>query len=248
VKKSEGGQEMTTEQKPPGCIAVPVLIVVVPLRLLWELLRAVGRFTGAYVLRPIAIALYHVLLRPLAWLLKTLWQLFRALMQGVAWLFRTLGRPLWWLLRVLVLIPLVWSAEEVLAPVAEFVWSYVLRPFGIALGWTLRMLVTPFVYAVRWLALGLAALWRLLVPALVVIGRGIAYCWHLAGLVLFHVFVRPAVWTWRTLVMPVLRAVAAAWRATVVPAARWFGSHVWEPARAAARSVSRALGLDTRAR
>ncbi len=228
----------TTGQEPPGCVAIPVLIVVVPLRLLWEVLAAVGRFVGAYVLRPIGIALHYVFVRPLVWLLN-------AIGWALAWLWGVvLWPPLRWLLRVLVWIPLRWVVMEILVPVARFLWRYVLRPFGVSLAWMLVMLLRPFV----WLGRGLAALWGLLWPGLVAFGRLIAYCWRLAGIVLFHVFVRPVVWAWQTLVMPVLRVIAAVWRAVVVPAARWFGSRVWEPARAAARSVSRALGLDTRSR
>ena len=91
---------------------------------------------------------------------------------------------------------------------------------------------------------GLAALWRtVLWPFLAALGRLVAYAWHLAGVVLFHLPVRPVRFVWRTVVRPVLCAVAYVWRVTVVRAARWAGVHVWEPARAVTRSVSRALGF-----
>ncbi len=248
---------MTTGQEPPGCVAIPVLIVVVPLRILWEVLCAAGRFAAAYVLRPIALALYHALLRPLAWLLYRLWK-------GTSWVSRVLARALWWLLKVFVLIPLWWVTKMILVPVARFLWWYLLRPLGrglMALGRLLAPVLAAIGRAIAycWRLAGLVLFnlfvrpvvwtWRTLVrPVLAATGRVIAYCWRLAGTLLFHVLVRPVRWGWRTLVMPVLRTAAAAWRATVVPAARWFRSRVWEPARAAARSVSRALGLDTRAR
>lgn len=194
---------------------IPALIVVVPVRLLWELLSAVARFTGSYVLRPVG------------WLLHTL-----------------LVRPLRWTLRVFVLLPLRWVGERLLVPLGRLVLRYALRPLGIALAWVLSIALIPVVFAARWVGRGLAALWRALWPLLAVLGRFLAWTWHLAGLVLFHLLVRPVRFLWRVLVRPVLGALRAAWRVTVRPAARWLRVHVWEPTRAAGRSVTRALGLD----
>jgi hypothetical protein len=196
---------------------IPALIVVVPVRLVWELLSAVARFVRAYVLRPVG------------WLLFTL-----------------LVRPLRWTLRVFVLLPLRWVAERLLVPVGRLIARYVLRPVGIALAWALSIALIPVVFAGRWIGRGLAALWRALWPLLTAVGRLLAWTWHLAGVVLFHLLVRPVRYLWRLLVRPVLGALAWAWRVSVRPAARWLRGHVWEPARAAGRSVTRALGLDAR--
>lgn len=196
---------------------IPALIIVVPVRLLWELLSVIARLVGAYVLRPIG------------WLLYTL-----------------LVRPLRWTLRVFVLLPLRWVGERLLVPLGRLVLRYVLRPVGIALAWAVSIALIPVVFAARWIGRGLAALWRALWPLLAAFGRFLAWTWHLAGLVLFHALVRPVRFVWRVLVRPVLAALGWAWGVTVRPAARWLRVNVWEPVRATARSVSRALGLDAR--
>jgi hypothetical protein len=128
----------------------------------------------------------------------------------------------------------------------RLIFRYVLRPAGIALAWVVAIAFVPVAFVARWIGRGLAALWRGLWPLLAAFGRFLAWTWHLAGLVLFHLLVRPARLLWRVLVRPVLRAVRWAWQVTVRPAARWLRVHVWEPARAAGRSVTRALGLDAR--
>ncbi|MEV5710435.1 hypothetical protein [Actinoallomurus sp. NPDC052274] len=201
----------------PGCITVPIMIVVVPIRLLWELVALIGRLVGRYVLRPIGWLVYQVLIRP------------------VAWLFR-----------VLVVLPLRWVAEAILVPLGRAVYRYLLRPVGRALAWCLAMLLVPVAYAARWIGRGLAALWRAVWPLLAALGRAIAYFWRLAGIVLFHLLVRPVRWIWRTFALPVLRVVAWIWRVTVLTPARWVRVNVLKPAGAAVRSVFRALGLDTR--
>ena len=104
----------------------------------------------------------------------------------------------------------------------------------------------PVAYAGRWIGRGLAAFWRGLWPLLVAFGRFLAWTWHLAGVVLFYLLIWPLRLLWRAVVRPVLGALRWAWRMTVNPVARWLRTHVWEPARAAGRSVTRALGLDAR--
>jgi hypothetical protein len=215
------------DNDPPGCLTIPLLVIVVPIRLLWELLSALGRVVRAYVLRPIGWLLHNVLVRPLAWVLGEL-----------------VLRPLRWVLRVLVLRPLRWVVLAIVAPVGRVLLRHVLRPVGRGVVVVLAILLIPVVYAAEWLGRGIAALWRVaLWPLLAAFGRLLARTWWLAGLILFHLLVRPARLLWRVLFRPVLRAVRWAWRATVVPAARWLRGNVWEPARAAGRSVSRALGL-----
>jgi hypothetical protein len=169
-------------------------------------------------------------------------------------------------------LPVRWVQQVVLVPLGLLVLRYVVRPFGKAMAWVAAIVARPLVWVLRWLGRGLAALgrglaalgrwlgrglvalgrglavlWRTVVwPLLVVFGRLLAASWHLAGVVLFHLLVRPVRFLWRALVRPALRAVRRAWRATVVPMARWTRAHVWEPARVTARSVSRSIGLDTR--
>lgn len=212
---------------------IPALIIVVPIRLLWELLSAIGRFTRAYVLRPLGLLAYAVLVRPLVWLVRRpLW-----------WLIR---HPLWWVLRVLILQPSRWVVERLVVPLGRMILRYVLRPAWIAFAWVVTILWIPVAFAARWIGRGLAALWRVLWPLLAAFGRVLAWTWHLAGVVLFYLLIWPLRIVWRGVVRPVLGALRWAWRLTVSPAARWLRRHVWEPARAAGRSVSRALGLDAR--
>lgn len=244
-----------TDDAPPGCLTIPLLIVVVPVRLAWEVLSAAGRLLRAYVVRPIG------------WLL---WWAARYL----------LAYPLWWVLRTFVLLPARWIFDRVLVSLTRAIMGYVLRPLWAGLVWLAAVVAIPLAYLARrlrrallvlvegivWLVSaiavpvtwilrrigrGLAVLWRVLVqmmlwPVLRAVGRLVVHTWRLAGVVLFHLLVRPVRFLWRVLVTPVLRAVAWAWRVTVVRAARWTRVHVWEPARASARSISRALGLATR--
>jgi hypothetical protein len=230
------------ENDAPGCLTIPLLIIVVPIRLLWEVLSALGRFVQAYVMRPIGWLLYNGLVRPLWWVLRVL------VLRPLWWVLLVLVlRPLWWVLRVLVFRPARWVWQRILVPLGRMFLRYVLKPLWTALAWVAAMVLVPFTYLARWLVRGLVAFWRaVLWPVLAAFGRLIAQTWRLAGLVLFHLLVRPVRFLWRTLVRPVLRAIAYGWRATVVPAARWARAAVWEPARAAGRSVSRALGLDSR--
>jgi hypothetical protein len=86
----------------PGCLTIPVLVVVVPLRLLWELLALIGRLLDACVLRPIRWVLHNAVVRPLRWLLINL-----------------VLRPAAWLLRLLIVQPLRWLARTVLAPIGR---------------------------------------------------------------------------------------------------------------------------------
>jgi hypothetical protein len=232
----------SVESDAPGCLAIPLLIIVVPIRLLWEVLSALERFVQAYVVRPIGWLLYNGLVRPLGWVLRVL------VLRPAWWVLRVLVlRPLWWVLRVLVFQPARWVWQAVLVPLGRVFLRYVLKPLWTALAWVITMVWVPFAHLARWLVRGLVALWRVVLwPFLAAFGRLVAWTWHLAGVVLFHLLVRPVRFLWRVTVRPVLRAIAYAWRSTVVPAGRWVRVRAWEPARAAGRSVSRALGLDAR--
>jgi hypothetical protein len=202
----------------PGCVTIPLLIIVLPVRLLWEVLSVIGRLLGAYVLRPLGWLLYNALVRPVAWVLREL-----------VW------RPIRWALRVLVVVPLRWVGRRILLPLGRALLRYVLVPLLSGLAWLVMLVARP-------VGRVLAALW----PVLAAFGRLLAHTWRLAGVILHHLLVRPLKFLWRVVLRPVLRAVRRIWRATVVPAARWFRHHVGEPVRAAGRSVSRALGLDAR--
>jgi hypothetical protein len=216
----------SVDNRPPGCVTIPLLIIVLPVRLLWEALKVIGRLVNAYLLRPLGWLLYNALVRPVAWVLREL-----------VW------RPIRWMVRVLVVLPLRWVGRRILLPLGRALLRYVLVPLLSGLAW----LVMLVMLVARPVGRALAALWRaVLWPVLAAFGRLLAYTWRLAGVILYHLLVRPLKFLWRMVLKPVLRAVRQIWRATAVPAARWFRHHVWEPVRAAGRSVSRALGLDAR--
>ena len=237
---------MTTESPAPGCLIWPArviaILIFVPLRLLWEVVAAIGRAVEAWVIRPISLLLHHVLVRPVRWLFT-----------------------------VLVVIPLRWLWRAVLTPVGRWLWTYVLFPVaravGWALGWLLLIILTPFVYVGELIGKGLRAFYRWIRPALAALGRlladALSYAWGVAtvvvrfiGRVLYHTLVRPVRWLWRIVIRPVLAAmgfaIAWAWRVAVVQPARWAHKNVLRPATQTVnevrRTVIRAFGLGTRSR
>ncbi|WP_441246123.1 hypothetical protein [Kitasatospora sp. McL0602] len=196
----------TDDRRPGGCLTGVVravaLVVVVPVRLLVELLAVVLRPVGIaadWVVRMVGLALYWVFV----WPFLTVWR----------YVLAPLGR-------VLVVAPLRWLLREVLAPVGRvllaglvvlargFAWlvdillvvplralyRYVLAPLGRAVAWVLRWLVAvPVVW-----------LWEtLLYPVLRVVGRAVAWAWRVGGLVWRFAVVRPCRWVRREVWWPV---------------------------------------------
>ncbi|WP_406076870.1 hypothetical protein [Micromonospora sp. NBC_00858] len=212
---------------PPAAAELPLvaavargvaLVVVLPVRLLWELIAATGRLLYRYLLGPTGRFLRRWLLAPLAWALH-----------------RLLWVPLVWVARTFVWLPLVWLGH-VMAWVARVVLRPPLVLFGRALVWLVEHLV---VRPLRWLGTVLAPAGRLVVAA--VVGA-----WRVAGWLLrllYRPLLRGLRWAWSAIVVPVARGVGAAWRATVSPVARWIRRSVLDPARLASREVLTALGL-----
>lgn len=239
-----GGPPATGEGE--GCLVVAIrmpirvlaLIVVLPLRLAWDALCAVGRG-----LRVALRALWRYVLAPPLIALGRL---------AVA-LWRRVLAPLG---RLLIVIPLVWLCRSVLVPVidgfvaavvflaryglvgpAAALWRYVLAPIGRGLAWLLPLVVF----------LPLAFLWqRIVVP----VGKATGIV--LVLLVRFAL-VWPAVALWRHVVLPlgrglrwlllvlVVTPLVFVWRRIVVPVAREVGTALWHAWRVAAY-VSRAVG------
>ncbi|WP_229401340.1 hypothetical protein [Micromonospora okii] len=220
----------TREPQPPPLITVlargVALVVVLPVRLLWELLVGTARWIGRWLLSPIGRALRAWVLRPLAWLA-----------------YRLLWVPLAWLAGHLLWRPLVWVFRTLVRPVA--------RVLVDALDWLIRHLLVPLVELVkRAFGPALAALGRGLWRLLLLVAGALRYAWRLAGRVLgflYRQLVRPvglAVrWVWRHTAVPVGRALRAAWRATVAPALRWLNGSILTPIRQATRELLTALGL-----
>ncbi|WP_329554903.1 hypothetical protein [Streptomyces sp. NBC_00696] len=168
-------------QPPEGCLAVAirvpvrivVLVLVVPVRLVWDGLVVSGRFLHRTVLRPVARAVF-------VWPWVALWRYV------VVPLAKALGR----LATVLLLVPLGWLYRYVFTPVghglawvagriaAGLVWVYarVLTPFGHACAWVLNGVAA----GVAWVAGGVSTVLAWLGRYLLVVPAGWLYAWVLA--------------------------------------------------------------------
>ncbi|MBW8482099.1 hypothetical protein [Actinomadura parmotrematis] len=276
-----------------GCLVAPLralaLVVILPLRLAWEAVAFAGRLLGRYVLHPLAVALAWVwttlIWTPVRAVAVALWcalgwtgRALLALLKLLAIPFVLLGRyVLWpvcravgWVLRVLVLVPLAYLFEYVLAPVGRFL-AAAWRLAGRVLAWTLAyLIVEPLVHLWRGLVWALRTLvvlpaklaWRyLLWPAcrgaawlfrtLVVVPLVALYGYVLAPAGRFLAAVwrlagRVLAWLGRVLVVVPVRwlyvtIVRPAWRGLVVAPWRWTRVNVLSPARQAARATLRGL-------
>jgi hypothetical protein len=237
-------------REPEGCLVaairlpvrIAVLVVVVPVRMVWDVLALCARTLHRTVLRPLG---RYLLVIPLTWLWRSV---LTPLGRGAAWLFRHLVVvPVVWLVRYLVVAPAVRAWQYLVVVPAVWLWRWVLVPVGRGLAWLGRFLATYLlVVPGRWL-------WRwLLVPA----GRGIAW-------LVRYLVVVPAVWLWQWVVVPVGRGVAwlfwtlvlvplgALWRWVLVPLGRalaFLGRELvaalavaWRVAGYVSRAVGRAL-------
>ncbi|MBH0243153.1 hypothetical protein I3W98_10435, partial [Streptomyces cavourensis] len=119
-------------------VRIVVLVVVLPVRMVWDLLAAGRHAVDRTVLPPLRRALEASV---------------GALGRGLEWLFASVGRVLGWLIAALVLIPLRW------------LYTSVLTPLGHGLRWIATALLAP---AARGLGTGLAWLFTVLVVAPVV--------------------------------------------------------------------------------
>jgi hypothetical protein len=220
---------------------VIAVLIVVPLRLLWEAVAAIGRFLNAFVLRPIGWLCTTLILTPLRWLFMTL-----------------VVAPLRWLLLWLVVRPASLLYRAVIVPVCRALYRYLLAPIGrglrlIVVGLAI-VVFTPIAWVVGGVVKGVLAVYRFVRPALAAFGHllmdALSFGWRVAdavvrfvGLVLYQVIVRPVRWLWRALVRPVLAAVWWAWKLLVVVPVRWVTVSVLRPVGGAARSVLRAMGV-----
>ncbi|MFF0381636.1 hypothetical protein [Streptomyces sp. NPDC004286] len=263
-------------QPPEGCLVVAVrlpvrivvLVLVVPVRLLWDALVVAGRYLHATLLRPLGRALLWVGRALFVWPFVALWR----------WVLVPVGTALGWLGRVLVVVPLGWAYVHLLAPLGRAVYAYLLAPVGRGLAWLVRyLLVVParWLYlrvlmpALYWtlrvlLVLPALALWRwVLAPVgrvLAVVAREVAdalgHAWRIAGRVslavgralgtLFRwIFVEPARWVYRTILTPVGHAVRDAVLRPAARVAREVG-RVTRLTLAAARDTLRETRRDLR--
>ncbi|MBO1333947.1 hypothetical protein [Streptomyces sp. VRA16 Mangrove soil] len=225
---------------PEGCLVAAVrmpvrivaLVVVVPVRLVWDALVTGGRFLCEKALVPlgrvIGRALYGVFVWPFVMLGR--------------YVLLPLGRGLARLGRVWVVVPAVWLYARVLAPLgralgtglsrlgmALFVWPWValwrhvLVPMGRGLAWLGRQLAAGAAAVGR--ALGQLARVLCVVPAvwlyasvLTPVGHAIAWLVTGIGLCLRWLAMAVFVWPW-----------AALWRYVAVPVAAWTYAYLLTP-------------------
>ncbi|WP_040685944.1 hypothetical protein [Nocardia vinacea] len=211
---------------------VIAIVILIPLRLLWEGVGLLGRITAAaltyiwnHLVDPICHLTWHWLLRP-AW----------AFVKDFLW-----GWLLHYVLWGLVLTPLAaFALDYFLRPlrraIEAFLWRRILRPtltwltktilFPIA-AITLRVLYLACKYLIAWPAYQLwhwilHPLWRLLRTALI-------YGWLGATAIVGALVVAPCRAIYRIILRPILTALAAAWRTTVVRPTRWTYLNVIQP-------------------
>ncbi|MEV7443457.1 hypothetical protein AB0O22_20370 [Streptomyces sp. NPDC091204] len=195
---------MELDERPPGgggdgclvgVIRVPVkivaVLVVLPVRVVWELLVALGRAAHRHVLGPLYVHVVEPALRVLGRVLVTLLKLVFVWPWVGLWRYglAPVGRGLAWLGRG--------TYAHLLAPAGRFLGTYLFRPLGAALAWV-----------------GRGGLRYLLAP----LGKGVAWVvWVLA----MALFVWPWVGLWRYVLAPVGRGLArlaeAAYRYVLTP-------------------------------
>lgn len=232
-----------------GVVRIPVKIVavliVLPVRVVWDLLVAFARLLNRSVLGPVG--------RGLRWFHE---QAVLPVLRGIGWLVGGL-------LKLVFFWPWVGLWRYVMVPVGQAVLAYLLRPAGRALGWAGRVLATglwryvlvplwEYVLApvgrgtarlvaggVRYLVvLPARALWRyLLVPlghGLLWLARGIA---AVVTWLVMAVFVWPWAALWRYVLAPVCRGLYAY---LLAPLGRLLVS-AWHLAGRASRALGRGL-------
>lgn len=207
-----------------GCLVValrmPVrivaLVLVVPVRMVWDALVVVGRFLHDRVLRPVGRALAWVGRAVFVWPFVALWR----------WVLVPLGVALRWLGTVLVVVPAGWLYRRVLTPVGHALAWLGQRLLVVPSVWLYRWVLTPVGHALAWCGRGLYALASLLVA-------GIATALYWTARVLL---VWPAYAVWRWVLAPVGRVLAVV--AREVGAAL---GHAWRVAGYVSLAVGRAI-------
>ncbi|MFJ5304013.1 hypothetical protein [Streptomyces sp. NPDC088350] len=242
-------------QSPEGCLAVAirvpvrivVLVLVVPVRLVWDASVVGGRFLYRTVLRPLGRAVF-------VWPWVVLWR----------YVVVPVAKAVGWLANVLVLVPLGWAYRYVLTPVGHAL-AWTAQAVGAGLAWVYARVLTPVGHACAWIVGGAVAVvawlgrYLLVVPAgwvyawvLAPIGHGVAWCgrgllWLVRavgtgiGVVLYWaarmLLVLPAIALWRWVLTPVGRALAVVGREV------WDAlGHAWRIAGHISLAVGRLLG------
>ncbi|MGI5482803.1 hypothetical protein [Streptomyces lavendofoliae] len=256
------------KREPEGCLTaairipvrIVVLLVVLPVRVVWDALTVCGRACDRFVLRPLGRVLYALLVLPVVWLYA---HVLAPLGRGLAWLAGALVtyglvRPAGWLYRR-VLTPvgraLRWLADTLVVVPARWLYRWGLAPLGRALRWLAKALlvwpwvalwryvvvpvarygvVVPLVWLHRWVAVPSARwLYRwVLAP----VGWTLVMAWRGAG------YVSRALWralAWLGLTL-LVRPLAWCYRYVCTPVGHALRDHLWRPVRNAVAEAGRA--------
>lgn len=186
-------------------VRIVVLVLVLPVRMVWDALAACARAVDRTLLPPLG--------RALSWL-------FRVLVAAPArrlweWVLTPVGRGLRWLAAAVFVWPWVALWRYVVVPgvrygiVVPLSWLYtaVLTPLGHGLRWVHRTLLAPAGRGIRtgigWLLRALLVLPVVGVWRYVVVPLGLAAAW-----VGRYLVVLPVVWTYRELLTPLGHGIA----------------------------------------
>ncbi|GAB2744050.1 hypothetical protein [Streptomyces bullii] len=191
----EQAAPVVRQPSPEGCLTVAiripvrivVLVLVVPVRMVWDALVVAGRFLNATVLGPLGRALLWLGRAVFLWPFVGLWR----------YVLLPVGKGLAWLGNVLVVIPAVWVHRYLLTPVGHGL-AWLGRGIGAGAAWVYARVLTPVGHALMWVLRGVGA-----VLAAVGIGVWTAVAWLVRYLV-----VVPALWLYTWVLTPVGRAVA----------------------------------------
>lgn len=219
-------------------VRIVVLVVVLPVRMVWDLLSAAWHAFDRVLLRPLGRGLARLadtlVLTPLAWLYANV---LTPLGHGAVWLLGKVGQGVALLFTTLVVAPAVALWRYVLVPVARYgvvvplVWLYgaVLTPVGRGAAWV-------FGKARQGAARFLGGIWQGIAWAFGLVGEGIAWAFGLMWQGIAWIFgllwqgiaaigrglrtavtwlvttllVTPASWLYRHILAPVGREIAAA--------------------------------------
>ncbi|MEU4311530.1 hypothetical protein [Nocardia sp. NPDC024068] len=219
---------------------VVAIVLLVPVRLLWEGVKLCGRAVVA-----VCVYILDTLLAPVGrflwfWLIRPLWLFVKDVLWGwalqhVLWgmVLTPLGALLMdWLLRPLrhAVEVLLW--RRLLRPVLGLLWRWLLRPVLYAIvvsaGWLWR-------WCVEW---PLRQLWRwVLRPCWLAAAAVASYGWRGATAVVRILVVVPCVFVYRLAVRPVLRALGRCWQVLVVRPAALVHRRVLAPMNRAAADL-----------
>ncbi|MFF8604696.1 hypothetical protein ACF06X_02045 [Streptomyces sp. NPDC015346] len=227
--------------EPEGCLTafvripvrIVVLVIVVPVRMVWDVLVVCARAVDRAVLRPLGRALAwlfrYAVAVPLTWLAKALfvwpwvalWRYVVAplLRYGIAipaaWLYRTvltpLGQGLAWILT---------RTGHGLGVLLTGLWRYLLLPvarygFVLPADWLYTRVLTPLGHALTWLFTGLGRALGWLAKALLVWPWVALWRYLLVPLVRYGLVV-PLTWLWHRILAPagheLVDALQVCWR------------------------------------